>query len=84
MNCQYLTQFVKRLYFFQVDGKEIDLTEVGPRFQLKLYDLKLGTLDNADTAESEWILRPYMNTASKKRLLSDKDGWSQDDDMKTI
>lgn len=68
----------------KVDGKEIELTEVGPRFQLKLYDLKLGTLDNADTAESEWVLRPYMNTASKKRLLSDEDGWNQDDDMETV
>ncbi|XP_046667578.1 U3 small nucleolar ribonucleoprotein protein IMP4 [Homalodisca vitripennis] len=57
----------------------IELNEVGPRFQLKLYDLKLGTLDTADTAESEWCLRPYMNTSYKRRFLSPDDGWNQDD-----
>lgn len=57
----------------------IELSEVGPRFQLKLYDLKLGTLDNADTSESEWALRPYMNTSYKRRFLSPDDGWKQDD-----
>uniref|UniRef100_A0A1B6FD22 Brix domain-containing protein n=1 Tax=Cuerna arida TaxID=1464854 RepID=A0A1B6FD22_9HEMI len=57
----------------------IELSEVGPRFQLKLYDLKLGTLDTADTAESEWSLRPYMNTSYKRRFLSPNDGWNQDD-----
>lgn len=66
--------------FFQVDGKTIELSEVGPRFQLKLYDVKLGTLDNADSANSEWVLRPYMNTSAKRRFLSDKDGWKQDDE----
>ena len=64
---------------FQVKGKEIELKEVGPRFQLKLYEIKLGTLDSANSADSEWVLRPYMNTAAKRRFLSDEDGWQQDD-----
>lgn len=55
------------------------MSEVGPRFQLKLYQIKLGTLEAADTADTEWMLRPYMNTASKRRHLSLNDGWSQDD-----
>ncbi|KAG8227416.1 hypothetical protein J437_LFUL000425 [Ladona fulva] len=60
-------------------GKEIELAEVGPRFQLKLYEIKLGTIDHADAADTEWALRPYMNTSYKRRFLSDADGWAADD-----
>jgi U3 small nucleolar ribonucleoprotein protein IMP4 len=49
---------------------DVELTEVGPRFDMKLYEIKLGTIDNADTADSEWKLRPYMNTAKKRQLLA--------------
>lgn len=40
-------------------------------------------MDNADTAESEWALRPFMNTSAKRRFLSNADGWAQDDDFVT-
>lgn len=63
----------------KVNGTDIELTEVGPRFQLKLYEIKLGTLDIAGAADTEWALRPYMNTAIKQRFLSPDDGWIQDD-----
>jgi len=59
-------------------GKEIVLKEIGPRFQLRLYEIKLGTLDNEAAADTEWALRPYMNTAKKKRFLSDEDGFEAD------
>lgn len=62
------------------DGGHVELKEVGPRFQLKPYEIKLGTLDMADSADTEWALRPYMNTAVKRRFLSEKDGWQQDDE----
>lgn len=51
-------------------NKHIELTEVGPRFEMKLYQIKLGTLDIEDTCETEWVLRPYMNTAKKRKVLS--------------
>ncbi|CAB4057973.1 IMP4 [Lepeophtheirus salmonis] len=57
------------------DGKNIELSEVGPRFQLRLYEIKLGTLESISAANSEWVLRPYMNTAKKRRFLSDDDGF---------
>nr|CAD7403110.1 unnamed protein product [Timema cristinae]CAD7427549.1 unnamed protein product [Timema monikensis]CAD7571774.1 unnamed protein product [Timema californicum] len=63
----------------KVNGKDIELTEVGPRFQLKLYEIKLGTLDLGSAVDTEWALRPYMNTALKRRFLSNDDGWNQDD-----
>ncbi|KAK2589319.1 hypothetical protein KPH14_007868 [Odynerus spinipes] len=65
----------------KVNGKDIELTEVGPRFQLKLYEIKLGTLDTTAAADTEWALRPYMNTTHKRRFLSDEDGWQQEDEI---
>lgn len=50
------------------DGNDPELTEIGPRFEMKLYEIKLGTVDMAE-AESEWSLRPYMNTSKKRDLL---------------
>jgi U3 small nucleolar ribonucleoprotein protein IMP4 len=47
---------------------EVTLHEVGPRFEMRLYQLRLGTLDQKD-AENEYVLRPYQNTASKRQLL---------------
>lgn len=44
------------------------LEEVGPRFEMKLYSIKLGTIDQTD-AEVEWVSKPYMNTAKKKRFM---------------
>jgi U3 small nucleolar ribonucleoprotein protein IMP4 len=47
---------------------DVALTEVGPRFELHPYQVRLGTLDQ-DDAEVEWVLRPYMNTARARRAL---------------
>ncbi|XP_072026379.1 U3 small nucleolar ribonucleoprotein protein IMP4-like [Amphiura filiformis] len=54
----------------KVDHKNIELSEVGPRFEMKLYEIKLGTIENAATADVEWVHRPYMNTAKKRRHLA--------------
>ncbi|XP_067129641.1 U3 small nucleolar ribonucleoprotein protein IMP4 [Centruroides vittatus] len=60
-----------RHHTYKKVNKEIELQEVGPRFELKLYEIKLGTLDEEKVADVEWALRPYMNTAKKRRILSD-------------
>lgn len=67
-----------RHHIYQHVNKELELIEVGPRFQLKLYQIKLGTLDENQAANVEWVLRPYMNTSNKRRFLSDDDGWNQE------
>ena len=64
-----------RHHVYRNDGRkdkaeDVELTEVGPRFEMKLYQIKLGTLDQPE-AEDEWVLRPYMNTAKKRRRLGD-------------
>eukprot|EP00939_MAST-03C_sp_MAST-3C-sp1_P000274 g274.t1 len=47
---------------------DVELKEVGPRFELRPHRIRLGTVDQLE-AETEWALRPYMNTAKKKRNL---------------
>ncbi|XP_017773204.1 PREDICTED: U3 small nucleolar ribonucleoprotein protein IMP4 [Nicrophorus vespilloides] len=68
-----------RHHNYKTVDRQVELSEVGPRFQLKLYQIKLGTLDTMDSADTEWAWRPYMNTTVKRRFLSDEDGWQQDD-----
>lgn len=68
-----------RHHTYEYVNKELELREVGPRFQLKLYQIKLGTLDEMQAANIEWVHRPYMNTSIKRRFLSEDDGWNQDD-----
>ena len=53
---------------YKQTGKDVALEEVGPRFEMKLYSIKLGTIDQTD-AEVEWVSKPYMNTAKKKRHM---------------
>lgn len=52
----------------QKGAKSVELKEMGPRFEMRLFHIKLGTLEMKD-ADTEWVLRPYMNTASKRKAL---------------
>ncbi len=47
---------------------DVSLKEHGPRFDMRPYQITLGTLDMPE-AQKEWVLRPYMNTSSKKSIL---------------
>lgn len=51
------------------DHKTVKLKELGPRFELKPYQIVLGTIDNAASAKKEWVLRPYMNSNKKRNYL---------------
>ena len=76
---QEISEFNHAFKFLQAEnGKDVELTEVGPRFQLRLYEIKLGTLESSKAADTEWALRPYMNTAKKRRFLSEEDGFEED------
>ncbi|KAG0466327.1 hypothetical protein HPP92_017907 [Vanilla planifolia] len=50
--------------------KSVELKEVGPRFELRLFQIKLGTIEQSE-AQNEWVIRPYMNTANKRSFLGD-------------
>lgn len=54
----------------KLDHRNIELSEVGPRFEMKLYSIKLGTLEQTATADVEWSWHPYTNTARKRQHLS--------------
>lgn len=47
--------------------------QCGPRFELRPYQLKLGTVDQAHT-ENEWVLRAYTRSTKKAKLADDEDG----------
>jgi U3 small nucleolar ribonucleoprotein protein IMP4 len=59
-----------RHHVFHTVGKEVHLAEVGPRFEMKLYRVQLGTVDMSE-ADDEWVLRPYMRTAKTREFLNE-------------
>ena len=46
----------------------VELVEVGPRFEMRPYEIRLGTVDQRDVAEVEWALRSFTN--KRGRILS--------------
>ncbi|KAM4751689.1 U3 small nucleolar ribonucleoprotein IMP4 [Cyanocitta cristata] len=59
-----------RNHVYKRRGRTVELEEVGPRFQLRPYLIRLGTLEQGDVADVEWRWHPYTATAPKRRLLS--------------
>ena len=58
-----------RHHVYSKEGKDkVTLYKVGPRFEMRLYQIKLGTMDMKD-ADNEYVLRPYQNTPSKHKAL---------------
>mmetsp|Transcript_23725 Transcript_23725/g.49434 ORF Transcript_23725/g.49434 Transcript_23725/m.49434 type:complete len:291 (+) Transcript_23725:198-1070(+) len=58
-----------RHHMYSKSGMDkVTLSEVGPRFEMRLYRVRLGTVDMKD-AEDEYVLRPYQNTAKKRKAL---------------
>ncbi|CAJ0930997.1 unnamed protein product, partial [Mesorhabditis belari] len=68
--------FRHHVYKKGTDGS-FELTEVGPRFEIRPYCIKLGTLENIKAAEDEWVLRNFMRTSHKRQWLSS--GKNEDD-----
>lgn len=69
VNARDTISFRHHVYAGNASKKEtIALHEVGPRFDMQLYQIRLGTIDQKE-ADDEWVLRPYMNTAKRRRAL---------------
>lgn len=49
--------------------KSLELTEAGPRFEMRLYQIRLGTLDQPE-AEAEFVARSFTNSAGKRQKLA--------------
>lgn len=70
VTCSNENDFISfRHHVFKRDGPKIELKELGPRFELKLYQISLATLEMKD-ADMEWVFRPYMNTTKKRSFLA--------------
>eukprot|EP00047_Mylnosiga_fluctuans_P004565 m.235284 g.235284 ORF g.235284 m.235284 type:complete len:288 (-) comp12797_c0_seq1:152-1015(-) len=54
--------------YTKAGGKDVELAEVGPRFEMKLYQIKIGTVDQEE-AEVEFAARHYTNTARKRKYI---------------
>ncbi|KAH8404657.1 hypothetical protein KR215_006270 [Drosophila sulfurigaster] len=72
-----------RHHQYKYVNKEITLSEAGPRFQLKLYQIKLGTLENIKACDTEWVHRPYLNTSIKNPAFSTEDIFSNKSKVST-
>ena len=59
--------FRHHTYSMPKGAKSLALTEVGPRFELKLYQIRLGTMDQQH-AELEWVVRSFTRSAKKAKL----------------
>uniref|UniRef100_A0A2K6JYH9 Brix domain-containing protein n=1 Tax=Rhinopithecus bieti TaxID=61621 RepID=A0A2K6JYH9_RHIBE len=68
--CHSLSLCPRHHVYKKIDHRNVELTEVGPRFELKLYLIRLGTLEQEATADVEWRWHPYTNTARKRVFLS--------------
>jgi U3 small nucleolar ribonucleoprotein protein IMP4 len=68
-NQQDYISFRHHTYAMPQGPKSVTLTEVGPRFEMKLYQIKLGTMDQPH-AEVEWVVRSYTRAAKKPRLAA--------------
>ncbi|KAI5415168.1 uncharacterized protein LOC127138629 [Lathyrus oleraceus] len=66
-NSDYI-EFRHHIYQKRGGPNSVELKEIGPRFDLRLYQIKLGTVDQAE-AQTEWVYRPYMNTTKKRKFL---------------
>jgi len=59
--------FRHHTYTTDEHGK-VELKEIGPRMEMKMFQIKQGTLEKEDTANVEWRLHPYTNTAKKASI----------------
>ncbi|KAL5530557.1 IMP4 [Sanghuangporus sanghuang] len=54
--------------FVKTSHKDVQLAEVGPRFEMKPYEIRQGTIEQ-EAADREWVLAHYTRTAKKRRMM---------------
>ncbi|KAJ7228766.1 Brix-domain-containing protein [Mycena pura] len=55
--------------FVKIPPRQVQLAEVGPRFDMKPYEIRQGTFEQSE-AEREWVLAHYARTTKKRSVLS--------------
>ncbi|KAF5370002.1 hypothetical protein D9758_001149 [Tetrapyrgos nigripes] len=61
--------------FLKIPPKQVQLAEVGPRFEMKPYEIRQGTIEQTE-AEKEWVLAHYSRTAKKRNMLTGSGSYS--------
>ncbi|KAK3996764.1 anticodon-binding protein [Cladorrhinum sp. PSN332] len=59
---------VRHHVYVRTGYQSVELSEVGPRFTMRPFQITQGTLENKD-ADSEWHLTQYTRTSRKKNYL---------------
>jgi len=54
--------------YVKTSHREVHLAEIGPRFEMRPYEIRQGTLEQS-SADVEWALRNFTNTARKRDVL---------------
>ncbi|KAG5644081.1 hypothetical protein DXG03_009171 [Asterophora parasitica] len=57
-----------RHHVFVKIPRQVQLAEVGPRFEMKPYEIRQGTIEQKE-AEREWVLAHYARTTKKRSIL---------------
>ena len=59
---------MRHYVYVQTSKDSVELSEVGPRMTMRLFEIRRGTLEDK-TAQAEWQLRQYTRTSKKKTYL---------------
>jgi len=59
---------VRHHVYVRTGYKTVELAEVGPRMEMKLFEIRLGTIEQKE-ADYEWRLANYTRTSRKRDLL---------------
>src|SRR5690606_25366301 len=59
---------VSQRVYVKTGYENVELAEVGPRFEMKLFEIKLGAVENK-SADYEWRLASYTRAARKRELF---------------
>ena len=59
-----------RHHVYSREKLDVHMMEAGPRFELRLYQIKLGTVEQTEV-ENEFILRPYQNSAKRRKVMGE-------------
>lgn len=59
---------VRHHVFFRSGYDTVQLTEIGPRMTMRMFEIRAGTLENKD-GDVEWHLTQYTRTGRKKNYL---------------
>ncbi|GMG39145.1 unnamed protein product [Ambrosiozyma monospora] len=57
-----------RQHLYVKTKDDVEVSEVGPRFEMRLFEVRLGCCDDKD-ADVEWMLRRFVRTGNRKNVL---------------